>query len=832
VYQQLSNFYTFFFFFLFFFYKPRYVIDPGRRKRKVYDTRSGASRFEIGWISQAGAAQRAGRAGRTGPGHVYRLYSSALFANTFQEFDDPEIIRTPVESLLLQLTKLGITQAAQFPFPSPPLPSALAAGRRTLLNLGALQLSQVSSSASSLINGSIEKLTALGEKLALIPLAPHLAKMLLIAYMKQETARQEGKSSNPAWNLFEYTLQIVAAMSAQTPFVLPSLKDESIYSSDSQKGKKKKEGGGGGGGGGGAFRADMIPKEAKKGNEDDDDEDDDISFLDSEEDDENTRMKEDDDSRLRKGRGVDTIAEKAALEAGIDLKLLTPEDRAATLADITAKKQAEVEEVERRRLERVRIRNEAHLAHARMRHPLSDSLTLLRALGAFNFAVKSASTRQQEKLNEKKDKTNLKDIYESESHAASEFCKSHYLRLKSMKEALQLERQLRRTFLSSIKPSSSSSSITDVENDIGGGDEAEDEDINKDTISTLSSSPSCDSQNLLPPPTGDTETLLRQVVAAGLLERVAKRAPPELVATLCAAAQVGKGRAWVPYLPASEAVSCGFVKNDDMISTSSSIGKVLFVHPLSAVDEADAKIMPAFVCFSEVIISGRRQRAYMRGVSAVDESWLHSLSAGSPFCKLSAPLETPQPAYSLRMDDTLCLRIPIFGDTPWRLTPIALPLLLSRPVAALMGATTSEESSLEARVSREAMRIRCFARALLDGTIIKQIKKEMLAAPPSIITQNAPQKRVALLIDALTRGCATNGWRSIATLAGLKNAWTLKKVKVKMEMNDDHTSNNGDVFFSPSKYLLPEIGAWIINSEADNFLKLWPNIVKSIVVES
>jgi hypothetical protein len=53
-----------------------------------------------------------------------------------------------------------------------------------------------------------------------------------------------------------------------------------------------------------------------------------------------------------------------------------------------------------------------------------------------------------------------------------------------------------------------------------------------------------------------------------------------------------------------------------------------------------------------------------------------------------------------------------------------------------------------------------------------------------------------------------------------------------MEMNDDHTSNNGDVFFSPSKYLLPEIGAWIINSEADNFLKLWPSIVKSLIVAS
>lgn len=61
----------------------RYVLDTGRVKRKVYDLRTGTSRFEVGWISQASGDQRAGRAGRTGPGHCYRLYSSAVFADRF-----------------------------------------------------------------------------------------------------------------------------------------------------------------------------------------------------------------------------------------------------------------------------------------------------------------------------------------------------------------------------------------------------------------------------------------------------------------------------------------------------------------------------------------------------------------------------------------------------------------------------------------------------------------------------------------------------------------------------------------------------------------------------
>ena len=93
-------------------------------------------------------------------------------------------------------------------------------------------------------NHSIEKLTALGEKIAGIPLSPHLAKMLIIAWMRQEAARKDGNESNAAWNLLDYTLQIVAAMSAQTPFVLPSLKDDDEVSSvgAGTDGKRKRGG--------------------------------------------------------------------------------------------------------------------------------------------------------------------------------------------------------------------------------------------------------------------------------------------------------------------------------------------------------------------------------------------------------------------------------------------------------------------------------------------------------------------------------------------------------------------------------------------------------------
>lgn len=78
----------------------RYVIDSGRSKEKIYDKRLQVSQFQVSWISQASAEQRTGRAGRTGPGHCYRLYSAALYAK-LQQYSDPEITKAPLEQTLL-----------------------------------------------------------------------------------------------------------------------------------------------------------------------------------------------------------------------------------------------------------------------------------------------------------------------------------------------------------------------------------------------------------------------------------------------------------------------------------------------------------------------------------------------------------------------------------------------------------------------------------------------------------------------------------------------------------------------------------------------------------
>ena len=711
----------------------RYVIDPGRVKRRVFDARSGTSRFEVSWVSQAAAEQRSGRAGRTGPGHVYRLYSSAVFQNTFERFEEPEVLKSPVEALVLQLTSLGIGDAAAFPFPSAPPPAALATARALLLDLGALEAPRPPPSATEAARrrptAVLERLTPLGELLAKLPLSPPLAKVLVLAWQQQADARSRRNAAHPAWNLLEYALRMVACMAAQPPFVLPSLRDSHEHS---------------------AMRADAASKEGGLSAGGDDD----LSVAASDEisddggDDEGRPSSAsglDDADVMRRGRGVDQIAEQEARAAGLDAKGLTPEQLDAFRAGQVAAREAEAARAEARRLERVRQRTLAHTAHARMRNPRSDGLTLLRTLGAYTYAVDSAEDGKR-------------------GAAGSEFCRDNFLRLKSMKEAAQLVGQLRRLVEAALGSGAHAGGVVEI---IGGGDAAED--------GAVGNAHAADEPAVqLPPPSQQTETLLMQLVAAGFLSRVARRAPPDQIAALCAAARVGRGRAWVPYVPASSSLA----------GDASSI----FVHPGSAVDEADARLMPEFICFSEIVhsVSPRtgKSRAYARGVSAVEERWLCSLAAGTPLCSLGLPLETPAPVYSARSDAVVCARVPTFGDAAWRLAPVVLPLLLPASVSKAMRAAEPRADLLDTAV-------RAFARSLLEGKAVEGLLPEWASAPPSLITQRSPQKRVALLVEAMLA-------RSIVDAASLAAAW-----------RDSPT------------LLFGELGSWIASAHADAYARWW-----------
>jgi len=145
----------------------RYVFDCGRAKERQYDLNTGVQTFEVGWISKASASQRAGRAGRTGPGHCYRLYSSAVYERDFVDFAAPEITRTPVEGVVLQLKTMGIPKVTAFPFPTPPDRESLVKAERLLEYLGALNADG--------------KVTPSGKELSVYPLSPRLSRMICLA---------------------------------------------------------------------------------------------------------------------------------------------------------------------------------------------------------------------------------------------------------------------------------------------------------------------------------------------------------------------------------------------------------------------------------------------------------------------------------------------------------------------------------------------------------------------------------------------------------------------------------------------------------------------------
>ena len=102
----------------------RFVVDSGKVKEMAYDPNCKMQRLKEFWISKASAEQRKGRAGRTGPGVCYRLYAEEEYAE-LQPYSTPEIQRVPLDSLLLQMISIGISDVRKFPFIEPPTPESI-----------------------------------------------------------------------------------------------------------------------------------------------------------------------------------------------------------------------------------------------------------------------------------------------------------------------------------------------------------------------------------------------------------------------------------------------------------------------------------------------------------------------------------------------------------------------------------------------------------------------------------------------------------------------------------------------------------------------------------
>ncbi|EIA1299204.1 ATP-dependent RNA helicase HrpA [Vibrio vulnificus] len=180
----------------------KYVIDPGTARISRYSYRTKVQRLPIEPISQASANQRKGRCGRVQEGICIRLYSEEDF-NSRPEFTDPEILRTNLASVILQMTALGLGDIEAFPFVEAPDKRNILDGVRLLEELGAI---------NSNAKDPKKRLTAVGKQLARLPIDPRLARMVLEA---------------PRFGCLKEVMIIAAALSIQDPRERPSEKQQS-----------------------------------------------------------------------------------------------------------------------------------------------------------------------------------------------------------------------------------------------------------------------------------------------------------------------------------------------------------------------------------------------------------------------------------------------------------------------------------------------------------------------------------------------------------------------------------------------------------------------------
>ncbi len=174
----------------------RYVIDPGTARISRYSPRSRIQRLPVEKISQASANQRAGRCGRVMAGICVRLYSAEDFQNR-PAFTDPEILRTHLAAVILQMSALNLGRPEDFPFVEPPDSPQISDGFRLLFELQAVDEQR--------------RITDLGRQLAKLPVDPRLGRMLL-------AAQREGGLGE--------ALVIVAALAIQDPRERPLEKQQ------------------------------------------------------------------------------------------------------------------------------------------------------------------------------------------------------------------------------------------------------------------------------------------------------------------------------------------------------------------------------------------------------------------------------------------------------------------------------------------------------------------------------------------------------------------------------------------------------------------------------
>ncbi|KAK7573392.1 hypothetical protein V9T40_010583 [Parthenolecanium corni] len=173
----------------------RFVVDSGKVKEMSYDPVCKLQRLKEFWVSKASAEQRKGRAGRTGPGVCFRLYTESDYA-AMSEYTTPEIQRVSLDSVLLQMIAMGLPDVRKFPFIEPPDSTAIDNSIFALKQHGAITTE--------------EKLTEIGKTLSKLPVDILLGKMLIMGSLFDQV---------------EAVLSLASALSVQSPFTNRAFRD-------------------------------------------------------------------------------------------------------------------------------------------------------------------------------------------------------------------------------------------------------------------------------------------------------------------------------------------------------------------------------------------------------------------------------------------------------------------------------------------------------------------------------------------------------------------------------------------------------------------------------
>ncbi|KAK2437680.1 DExH-box ATP-dependent RNA helicase DExH3 [Trifolium repens] len=180
-----------------------FVVDCGKAKETSYDALNNTPCLLPSWISKAAARQRKGRAGRVQSGECYHLYPKCVY-DAFADYQLPELLRTPLQSLCLQIKSLQLGSISEFLSSAlqPPEPLSVQNAVDYLKIIGALDEN--------------ENLTVLGRKLSMLPVEPKLGKMLILGAI---------------FNCLDPILTVVAGLSVRDPFVVPADKKDLAESS-------------------------------------------------------------------------------------------------------------------------------------------------------------------------------------------------------------------------------------------------------------------------------------------------------------------------------------------------------------------------------------------------------------------------------------------------------------------------------------------------------------------------------------------------------------------------------------------------------------------------